>query len=323
MLDHLQPPEIWDRINEAYRKAFGYPEENPLRCYSNLYMAVDEVTRQLASFLSHKRAFTYMKGFSPLFDSTLPFFLREGFQAQGIEWTAFERCGEDAESWVQALPPNTLFVLVFEDHAVTGQKADLSAIEKFLADKKIYLIRVSHWQLPSPQNPLSPFTIWVGPAHPGSNSPGLVVCGSRFRAPESAAGFGPWTSDHNCNFSILPEDQELVRHFESHFPSEVFFSIDKSRRFDRAVLCFSDLTGDLLLSCLEKKMGVLRLEEAATTHLCHWDSVKLFSRWWSPRPTPEQLRGLVIFSLNLLKRPDFLSLLQQTIAELRAETQWP
>lgn len=322
MLDLLQPTENWDRLNEAYRQLAGYKQENSVKCYGNLYLAVDEITRQLASFLAHKRAFTWMKGMSPLFDGSLPYFLREGFQVQGVDWKVLEQEMKDPQAWVQALPPNTLFVLVFEDHAVTGKKIDNSVVEKLLADKKIYMIRVSHWGLPGRETEISPYTIWIGPAQPGSSAHGLVVCGSRFRAPENSAPFGPWSSTAKAELSALKENKELVSKIESEFGSDCWFSPSDHRRYDRIVLCCQDLAGDRVIHRLEQKWGPLSRRQLHTTHTCAWNSIKIFRNWWTPEPSPEQLRGLLVFSLDLALRADFVSQLKQTLQELRTESVW-
>jgi hypothetical protein len=324
MLIPLQPTENWDRLNEAYRLKAGYKIENPVKCYQNLYLAVDEVTTQLASFLSHKRAFTWMKGMSPLFDGSLPYFLREGFQSQGVDWKVLEQFKSDLPAWAEALPNNTLFVLFFEDHAVTGKKSDVEAFEKVLADKKIFFIRVSHFSLPSPSKDISPYTIWIGPAHMGADARALTVCGARFRAPEKVAPYAPWKLDEEVKVEQAVEDKALVEKIEKEFEEFRWFSSKESRRYDRIVLCFQDLTGDQILKRLERHLGIgnLSLEMAQTTHLCQWNSVKLFKNWWSPEPSPEQLRGLIVFSLHIAQRDDFVSKLKQTLTELRAESQW-
>ncbi len=323
MLIPLQPPEYWDRINEAYRVLAGYKLENPVRCYQNLYLAVDEVTTQLASFLSHKKAFTWMKGMSPLFDASLPFFLREGFQSQGVDWKVLEQFAPDIPAWVAALSPSTLFVLFFEDHAVTGKKTIVAEFEKALAEKKIYFIRVSHFSLPSAQEEISPFTIWIGPAHSGQDARALAVCGARFRAPEKVAPYAPWKYDEAVKFEAAKEDKALVQKVEKEFEEFCWFSPTEKRRFDRIILSFPELGGDRILCRLSQHLGPLSPELAQTTHLCQWNSVKLFKNWWSPEPSPEQLRGLTVFSLYIAQRDDFVSKLKQTLTELRAESEWP
>ena len=323
MLIPLQPPENWDRINEAYRQKAGFKQENPIKCYQNLYMAVDEIAGQLASFLSHKRAFTWMKGMSPLFEASLPQFLRDGFQVQGIDWKVFEQVTADPQAWVQALPNNTLFILCFEDHAVTGKKSDVSQIEKILAEKKIYLIRVSHFSLPDPKSEISPFTIWIGPAHSGPDARALVVCGSRFRAPERAAPYGPWKTVEEARVEFMKEDKALVEKCELEFADSRWFQVGDKRTFDRVVLCFQDLTGDRILKRLSQHMGPLELRDVQTTHVCQWNSIKVFKGWWTPEPSSEQLRGLIVFSLHFAQRDDFVSKLKQTLSELRAESEWP
>ncbi len=321
MLIPLQAPEVWDHLNEMLRLELGYGVENPLRCYSNLYAAVEEITSQLTSFLAHKRSFTWVKGMSPLFEPPLAIFLREGFQVQGLDWKTVAQFHGQEEQWVNSLPQDTLFVLSFEDHAVTGMSQDYSGFEKALASKRIFLIRVSHFGLPNPQSEISPYTVWIGPT--GYGDLAAAVCGSRFRAPERGAPYRPWHPFVRIQRLTLSEDRKLVEKVESKFSEVRWFQDTQSRRHDRIVLCFPDLGGNRILNHLEKKMNMtLTAAQAQTTHACAWNSVKLFKSWWTPAPAPEQLRGLVVFSTDIAKHDDFVSALEETVAELRKEAIW-
>ncbi|MFN8792263.1 MAG: hypothetical protein ACK5Y2_12490 [Bdellovibrionales bacterium] len=322
MLIPLQAPEIWDHLNEKYRELLGLKTENPVRCYTNLYSAVDELTHQLTEFLAHKRALTWIKGFSPTFEAPLASFLRDGLQVQAVDWKILSQFQGQEASWVESLPKDTLFVLAFDDHAVTGEKIDLDGFDKALNQKKIFFIRVSHFALRKSHQEIQPFTIYVGPA--GSGDLALAICGSRFRAPERAVPYFPWKLQPAPTSTKGAEpDQELVLKIESEFPEERWFSGKETRHFDRLVFCFPDLTGDRVLDRLSKKLGIVfDSNQAQTTHNCQWNSIRLFKSWWTPQPRPEQLRGLVLISLEIARRPDFTKILKDTVAELRKETDW-
>lgn len=319
MLIPLQPPEVWDRLNEELRIKLGYKSENPMRAYPNLYSAVEEITTQLASFLSHKRAFTWIKGMSPTFEAPLSGFLREGYQVQGVDWKVQSQFMGQEEQWVAALPQDTLFVLGFEDHAVTGMKINLDSFEGALAAKKIFLIRVSHFALPANSKEISPYSIYIGPT--GFGTMAAAVCGARFRAPERGIPFHPWKPTELKNQTLLLENRPVVEKVEKMFPDNLWFSERDSRRFDRVVLCFEDLAGDQILKKLSEKLKrPLSFDEAQTTHLCAWESIKLFKSWWTPQPRPEQFRGLIVISADIAQRDDFASILKDTISELRSQS---
>lgn len=321
MLLPLQAPEIWDVLNEEIRQELGYKNENPVRCYPNLYSAVEEITSQLISFLAHKRNFTWIKGFSPTFEAPLSGFLRDGLQIQNVDWKVLSQFTGQEVQWVEALPKDTLFVLAFEDHAVTGQKMNLVEFEKALNAKKIFFIKVSHFSLPKSTEELSPFTVHIGPS--GYGSLALTVCGSRFRAPERGIPYHPWVQFDRSQRVVLSEDQKLVQKIENEFPEEKWFSDSDLRRFDRIALIFKDLAGDRVLKRLEAKLKIqLSENQAQTTHNCHWNSIKLFKSWWTPTPSPEQLRGLILISTDIAKRDDFIPVLKDTLKELRQEAQW-
>lgn len=322
MLMPLQSPEIWDQINLDMHKILQLPVENPVRCYPNLYCAVDEVTTQIATFLAHKRAFTWIKGLTPVFDATLAGFLREGMQIQSVDHLVFEQHSHQANDWVEALPKDTLFVLGFEDHAVTGKKLNLQPFEEALNLKKIFFIRLSHFQLPPETQNLSPYTIWIGPS--GFDSMAVVICGSRFRAPEKAIPFYPWKPKSFENRKLLTENSKLVQEFENQFSDFVWFGLNDVRRWDRAVLSFSNVTGDLLRTrLLEKLKDQANSSQIMTTHSCFTDSIKLMKSWWTPNPSPEKLRGLLVIEASLLENPQFIQIFNSTLSSIKDDSQWP
>lgn len=315
----LQSPEIWDKINDQVSGIFKYPKENTIRCYPNLYCAVDEVTTQLASFLSHKKAFTWIKGLSPLFDGSLSGFLRDGFQIQSVDWKVHEQFSTQAIEWVEALPKDTLFVLGFEDHAVTGKKVNLDHFEEALNNKKIFFIRVSHFQLPDKSKNLMPFTVWIGPS--GFGKLATVVCGSRFRAPEKIIAYHPWKLLSFDVREILTENQSAVQKFENHFLEFSYFKDEKSRRWDRAVLSFPEISADALRTRLIKTGFSENL--ISTPNMCYTESYKMMKSWWTPQPSPELLRGMLVLDVRLIERPDFVDKFKNVLSNLQSDSKWP
>lgn len=322
MLLPLQAPEIWDELNQSLQENLGTPKDNPVKCYPNLYVAVDEVCTQIASFLSHKKAFTWTKGFSPLFEGSLAGFLRDGLQVQSVDWKVFEQVTIDPVAWVEALPKDTLFVLGFEDHAVTGQKLNLQIVEEALNQKKIFFIRVSHFQLPPKEQELKPYTIWIGPT--GVENYSAVVCGARFRAPERIVPYHPWKKISFSDRITLDENAELVQKFENLYPDEKWFDDRTSRRFDRVLLGFKTVTGDALRRRLLVALNQPSDSELITTpHVCFLKSLRALKSWWTPNPEPDKLRGLILIETCLLEEPQFAEIFAKTLTNLKKESQWP
>ncbi|MFN8845587.1 MAG: hypothetical protein ACK5V3_18475 [Bdellovibrionales bacterium] len=322
MLLPLQAPEIWDEINQKLQTHLGFAKENPVKLYPNLYVAVDEVTTQIASFLAHKKAFTWIKGFSPIFDGTLSGFLRDGLQVQSVDWKVFEQVTSDPTAWVEALPKDTLFVLGFEEHAITGQKLDLQKIEEALNLKKIYFIRVSHFEIIKSDNEIKPFTIWIGPT--GINHRAVVVAGSRFRAPERIVGSHPWGRDEVIAVNYLAADQTLVESFESQWNAEKWFQTDVQRRFDRAVLSFKDISAEALRFDLTQKIQMSGIESLIQSpNTCFLQSIKLLKSWWTPTPQPEAIRGLILISTSVLQYEEFQHEFKKSVESLRQKSLWP
>ena len=318
MLMPLQAPEIWDKINNQLTEIFNYPKENAIRTYPNLYCAVDEVTTQLASFLSHKKSFTWIKGLSPMFEGSLASFLRDGFQVQSVDWKVHQQFGQEPVAWVEALPKDTLFVLGFEEHAVTGQKVNLNLFEEALNNKKIFFIRVSHFQLPD-SSQLMPFTVWIGPS--GFGSLATVVCGSRFRAPEKVMPYHPWKAPSFQNRKQLIENQTAIQNFEKNFSEWAYFQNVSARRWDRSVLVFPDLSADAIRTRLIAKN--VPEDQVVTPNTCFTESYKIMKTWWTPQPTPETLRGMLVIDAAAIIKPDFLTTFQSVIKSLQFDSQWP
>jgi hypothetical protein len=322
MMLPLQAPEIWDEINQKFQLHLGFSKENPVKLYPNLYVAVDEITTQIASFLAHKKSFTWIKGFSPVFDGTLASFLRDGLQVQGVDWKVFEQVTGDPVAWVDALPKDTLFVLGFEDHIVTGQKLDLQKVEEALNAKKIYFIRVSHFEIVKNQSEIKPFTIWIGPT--GHNNRALVVSGSRFRAPEKIMGVNPWSRHEDIITKQLLLDQNRVENFESYWVDEKWFQSNSARRFDRALLSFKDLSAEALRFKLIKKFKIPDIENLIQTpNTCHFQSIKVLKSWWTPAPDPETIRGLIAISTSILQNNEFADEFKRSVESLRQQSLWP
>ena len=105
----------------------------------------------------------------------------------------------------------------------------------------------------------------------------------------------------------------LVENFEHEFASWKYFKSKTERLYDRAVLVFPDINGDALMNDLAEVMSLNKNSIAdvmSTTSQCSWQDPISFKGWWSPPPRPEEIRGLVVFSAEILARKDFANLVK-------------
>ena len=59
-----------------------------------------------------------------------------------------------------------------------------------------------------------------------------------------------------------------------------------------------------------------------STHLCQWNSIKMFKSWWKDAPSEEILRDLLILSPELIQRNGFAEILRKTYEELKVSQTW-
>ena len=256
----------------------------------------------------------YIKGLSPAFEFLIPQYLKEALQVQTIEWFQFGAEKADPQAWCESLKKDTNFVLLAEDHPVTGEIFDFEPVDKILNEKKIFSVRVSH-----ARHLQGCEEVRGGSARILSFGQDLAITvyGSRFKPQASTAAQMGWDKS-----SVLAKiqkhrqrlfDQKIVEDFEAVFSSWKFFQQKKSRLFDRAVLAFPGINGDALVQEITHALGLNQQEicdAMATTSQCSWHDPISYKGWWQPQPAPEQVRGLVVFSADVLRRKDFANLVK-------------
>src|SRR5437868_6339989 len=151
----LVPLEEWEKLNDQLKIQFSLPAENSVKIYKGMAHAVFETAQGTAQFLSHKRSLGVVKGQTPYFDSLLPYFYKEVFGVQAISHLALT----DPEVWVNSLKKDTIFVLLAEDHPVTGELYNYDRLDELLNEKKIFSFRISHFRHFYEKVPLRPFFV--------------------------------------------------------------------------------------------------------------------------------------------------------------------
>lgn len=315
--------EVWESLGDELRTSFqnilfqdplsenlAPPSPLQLRAYRGAGHAAFEAAYGLVQVFAHKRSLAVIKGFSPVFDFLVAQYLKEAFQVQATDHGAITSAAE----WCEQFKKDTNFVLLAEDHPVTGAIFNTEEIDQILNSKKIFSLRVSHARHLQGAEEVRPFSARI--LSFGADL-AVTVYGSKFRAQGLIAPQMGWEKSGTIQKIQRKRkrifDQNLVQTFENQFPDWQYFQVGSKRIYDRAVLVFPGATGEAIISELAEAMSLNRnliADLMSTTHACAWEDPLVVKSWWSPAPTAEQLRGLVVFSAELLARKDFAKLVK-------------
>lgn len=293
----LPKPERWYLLNEEVHRLWGLPSEVSVRTYRGLHHAAFEIAQGTASFLSHKRALGWMKGQTFAYASVLPYLYKEAFQIQPLSQ---KNPNIEIAAWVEALKKDTSFVMMNEDHPVTGELFDNDQLDHLLNEKKIFSIRVSHhkhWQ--QKLTSVRPHTVLICQA---SEDLAFAVVGSKFKSPVQMAPFfshdlSRVISCLNLRLNSSDEASADIAKFEASLPTgfEVF-PRGQSALADRSLIFHPEINAEALchelasLCSLRTGMDVIPLNGCAQG-FTDWD-------WWEGRPQGAVLRGLMVVNLT-------------------------
>jgi len=320
----LVPLEDWERLNDQLKIHFSLPSDNTARIYKGMAHAVFEIAQGTAQFLSHKRSFGVVKGQTPYFDSILPYFYKEVYGVQAVSHTALT----DPEAWVNGLKKDTIFVLLTEDHPVTGELYNYDRLDELLNEKKIFSFRVSHFRHLYEKSQLRPYSVRVCYFN---NDVAVAMCGERFKTPALISPQMSWQPSQCLEtirrIDVSPQDQALIENFEKSFAdiASPWFATPTARLYDRVLLKFPEVSGEALLQRLFDHLQVdpsKYYETMDTTNLCRWNHFKTFAGWWEPKPTTEDLAALLVIDSGWLVTKDFAKILKTTYEEIKAEQSW-
>jgi hypothetical protein len=313
----IAPFEAWENLNSNVAQELKVPTEIALRCSNGMASAVFELAQSTAQFYSHKRSIALMPGTTPHFQSVLPFLYKEGYDVQ----IAPENM--PMKEWIETLKKDTCFVLLTEDHAITGELYDLDEAEKSLNDKRIFCIRASHNNHFYRDITILPYSARIC-SYDAQTA--CTLLGIRLKSPALISPFLDWKKEIFLQSvrtarAQAKENQSLVQSFEKKLPTgySAFLQTEK-RCFDRALIYTEQAGGEALQQFLASALQ-LQLERPGwetrleTTHLCRWGGTKNYDLWWKPRPAESILRGLLIFSTEILDHPDMRRFLEKALQE--------
>ncbi len=268
-----------------------------VRIYAGVFHALNEILRGLMANHPHKKTVYYQKGATPYFQPILRLASKEGLSVRPIE----ER-GD--------IEPETLLVLVAADDPLTGELYEFD--EKNLSERKIFSIQISHRHFYKEKSLKLPgkFASCVMTI---SDSLSLGILGARTRVDELI--YGGVSSFEMDSFERIgkgiKEDKSKVLEFESNFEKEIVLD-HENRLWDRAVLSFEGLNGELIQSLLKDQ-----LIDSETASYCRWQDEKSLAWLGEKGMSEEAINGLVVIPLEHLSSKTVVAL-QAILSEIRS-----
>lgn len=319
----LIPWESWDLANARLREIWQLSGGSPLHLHKGLMTGVHEIAVSLAQVFSHKRALGVVKGNTWAFDGVLPWFLKEAYQVQGGMLSELNDASK-IEAWARAMKKETAFVLLSEDHPVTGATWNWEIADRVLNEMKIFVLRVSHSTEMDVAVEMLPYSCRICSLSPEM---AVSIAGSKWRVNAPLSSGFAWdiaaVEKEIARRQIHLENRAAVEKFEAQFLEQRFFKNEESRRYDRAVLQWEDLSAEALLQSLGKVLKTPAFDEGMdTANACRWKTPKVSRGWWQNAPSSDQLRGLAVFSAALVADSQFVTTLNQTITELKKRQSW-
>ncbi len=316
------PTEAWESLGDELKKSFAgalYSEGSvvQLRAYKGVGHAAFEVTHPLVQLYAHKRNIAAIKGLTPAFDFLLAQFLKEAYTVQVTEHL---QVGSKS-TWVEQLKKDTNFVLMAEDHPITGEVFETDELDQLLNDKKIFSVRVSHARHFQNTDEIRPYSARILSFGPDL---AVVIHGSKFKVAGLTAPQMGW--DKTAVIQKIQRkrkrvfDQNLVQAFETTLAEFKFFTESTPRLYDRSLLSFPDISGEALVQEIADAMSLNKnsIEDLiSTTNQCSWDEPYTFGKWWIPTPVAEVLRGTVVFSAEILARKEFANLVKASYEKIK------
>lgn len=325
----LSLAENWQQLNDAVEKTLNISVPLRARVYKDLSSAILEVAQGTAQFFSHKKCLGFIKGQSPAFDFLLPHFYKEAFQVKLTSYLQLTNVNE----WVETLNKDTSFVIFSEDHPVTGEKfLFCDELDRLLNEKRICSLRISHARFSQDNLEVRPYSVRICS---WAEDLAIAICGERFRSPPMVVHRQSWHSDgvlkqiHNVQKSLVVNPLKVAE-FENLLTSKIpalqaWFKQGEERLWDRAVVNFTDISGEALIARLFALLGLKTPQaysQIETTNMCRWGVTGFYQSWWEPLPTDEDLRGLVIFDAQILGAKDFADLVLSSYEDIKKLQAW-
>ncbi len=314
-------PEAWYQANDLCRESLGLNGTDiGVRVYRGLQHALWEITEGLARLFPHRRTMSYVNGSHP----------QEGLLARSFSGQLFKvkRLNREDVSgdfaWLSEVEKELLFHVHYIDHAITGEVFDPQPLRTATQGKRFVRIFISHsyhqvrtWSLEPENYDINLFSI----------RPDLCIAltGARVKVQPLFAEGMDWSDVTSAvlqsGFAKISEEPSLVQTLEQNPPAgaSALLAPNTPRLFHQALLYWPDLDGSSVVHALTQAWSKEPLEPGAidTLSLCRQPSLKFLDWYRTSGLGDEQIRGSVIFSAQILKRPDLKSQLESAVNQIR------
>lgn len=313
VFESFSRPEEWDIVN--FRLKSELNTQNQIRSYINPYLAMHDLLVSLAQLYAHKRSIAWVTGVSPLLENSLPHFVRESYQVQNIKMTDWQQASDDGQSLIEGLNKDTLFLVFFKNHALTGERFTHKKAEEWALARKIIFILVDHEY--SSDFEIQPTSYGMQIPHKDLN---LVYLPERTKlySPLGAYQNIQWQADWS---SILNRPsrsfENEIKQWESSL-SQTKWPYQNLRPWDRSFLIFDRIHGDLVAHKLKEK-GFLHVRSYSD---CISSSPKSVRSWIQPEVSDDVLRGLISLSFQDVKDIPSRATIVEIVESIKAESEW-
>ncbi len=313
VFESFSRPEEWDLVNFRLKNELGI--QNQIRSYINPFLATHDLLISLAQLYAHKRSIAWVSGVSPLLENSQPYFVRESYQIQNIKMSDLQKATDGGQSIIDGLNKDTLFLVYFKNHALTGEAYPHEQIEAWASAKKIFFILISHEYTANLKPLPSSYSIQVP-------STDLSVTFLPERAKLYSAVGAYQNIRWKDNWSTLlkrtsPQFENEIRTWENSL-SQTKWAYSGQRVWDRSLLIFDMLHGDLVAEKLKEK----GFEKVKSYSDCVSNSPKSIRSWIQPEVSDDLLRGLISLSFNDPKDIPSKATIDEIVSGIEAESEW-
>lgn len=315
--DSFSRPEEWDIINFRLRNELL--SLNQIRSYINPYLATHDLLISLAQLYAHKRSVAWVTGVSPLLENSQPHFVRESYQIQNLRMEEIINAGDQGQSAIEKLNKDTLFLVFFKNHALTGESYAYEKIEEWATSRKIIFILISH-------EFDSGFKIGTGSMgiQVVDKSLSLVYLPERSKLLSALGAFQniKWNDSWSVIFKEKAKKKvielgSLIATFENSLTQKKWTFLGQKSN-DRSLLIFENIHSDYIVEKF-KQNGFKNVKSFSD---CFSNSPRSIRRWIQPEISDQILRGLVQLSFETPKDIPTAAMIDDIVNSIKNDSQW-
>jgi hypothetical protein len=313
LFESFSHPEEWDLVNFRLKQELG--TQNQVRSYINPFLAVHDLLVSLAQLYAHKRSIAWVTGVSPLLENSQPHFVRESYQVQNIKMSDLLQAADGGQSIIEGLNKDTLFLVFFRDHALSGEQFPYEKIEEWATTKKIFFVLVSHEFDKNFKTLPNSFGIQVV-----GNDLSLLLLPERTKLTSAMGSY----QNIKWNQSWVDKLKNLDVNFESEIKTwedsvaQAKWAYRGQRHWDRSLILFDSVHGQMMAERLRRE-GFVHARSYAD---CVSHSPKSIRTWIQPEISDDVLRGLVGLTFKDARDIPPKGLIEDLIKSIRSESEW-